>query len=509
MSENSYHSLRLLSVCRVSSNEQREGYSLEMQDQANREWAKKKGYLIVDSVKYVETASKQKERRRFREIINRICQDSTIDGAVFHKVDRACRNLTDLAALEALETENKKSIFFSTQDFPQNAAGRLSFGVMGVVARWYTDNLREEVLKGLRGKVEAGEYPHRPPYGYRMGENANRSKLPVPEPEKAENVRTIFELMASGEYSIDTLRDELIRQGMYFSANTRRWTRSHLANLLRHPFYIGKIRWRGRTYEGKHEPIVEERVWRQVQDILDGRNNSKRTVRRQFTYGHGLIKCAECGYSITAERHKQLYTYYRCSQLRQREHDRRPAWVCEPDIESQVVMMLEKLRFPKVAYDWVMACLERVLAKDQADKQAELSGLRKRISETQATVDSILLRAAQADDDLAENLMRLAKQRLQEVTALQGRIEQVKKGNNEDGCCPAKVFELTQNLSLRYVTFSPSQKRQVVESVFSNLQLDDVNLCGQYRLPFSILAKNAGSPLNYAWRYSNLQPSVP
>jgi len=69
--------------------------------------------------------------------------------------------------LESLETEKNKQVFFATQDFPQNAAGRLSVGVMGVVARWYTDNLREEVNKGFRSKVEAGEYPHRPPYGYR------------------------------------------------------------------------------------------------------------------------------------------------------------------------------------------------------------------------------------------------------------------------------------------------------------------------------------------------------
>ena len=59
--------LRLLSVCRVSSREQGEGYSLEAQDQSNREWALRKGHKIIDTIRYVETASKQKERRRFRE----------------------------------------------------------------------------------------------------------------------------------------------------------------------------------------------------------------------------------------------------------------------------------------------------------------------------------------------------------------------------------------------------------------------------------------------------------
>ena len=205
---------------------------------------------------------------------------------------------------------------------------------MGVVAQWYTDNLREEVDKGLRGKVEAGEYPHRPPYGYRMGEGPNGSKLPVPDPDKADAVHIIFSLMASGRYSIDTLRRELFERGIYFSPSTPRWTRSHLAKLLRHPFYIGKILWRGQNYEGKHEPIVDEHTWQQVQKVLDGRNNSSCPERRQFTYGHGLIKCAHCGYNVTAEIHKQRYVYYICSQRRYHEHPVKPAWVREPVIES-------------------------------------------------------------------------------------------------------------------------------------------------------------------------------
>jgi len=87
---------------------------------------------------------------------------------------------------------------------------------MGVVARWYTDNLLEEVNKELRGKVEAGEYPHTAPYGYLMGKNAGGSKLPVPDPEKAEKVRAIFSLMASGNYSIDTLRENCFSVGCIF-----------------------------------------------------------------------------------------------------------------------------------------------------------------------------------------------------------------------------------------------------------------------------------------------------
>ncbi len=488
--------LKLLGVCRVSSREQSEGYSLEAQDQANREWAERKGHEIVETVQYVETASKQKERQRFREIVNRICSDPTINGVVFHKVDRACRNLTDLAILERLETQKDKKVFFSSQEFPQNAAGRLGIGVMGVVARWYTDNLKEEINKGFRSKVEAGEYPHKPPYGYCMGRNSNGSKLPVPDLQKADTVRTIFKLMSSGKYTIDTLREELFLRGMYFSPRTQRWTRSYLARLLRHPFYIGKILWRGQIYEGKHESLVDQPTWQRVQQILNGHNNAKHREGRRFTYGHGLIKCAYCGYSITAELHKQRYTYYRCSQLRYRKHSVEPAWVREEVIESQIVAMLEKLTLPKEVCDWAMAYLDRVLTRDLADMQNELGKLKRRSSETQATLDALLLKAAQTEDNLAEGFMQLARQKQHEVALLQQRIEQTKAGKQENGRDAAKIIELAQHLAEQYVTFPPPQRRQIVDSVFSNLQLEDVNLCGDYRLPFSILAENSHRPLN-------------
>ena len=486
--------LRLLNVCRVSSNEQSEGYSLEAQNQANHEWAKRKGYAIVDTVQYVETASKQKERKRFREIIDRIRKDIKIDGAVFHKVDRACRNITDLAMLEGLESENKR-IFFATQEFPQNAAGRLSVGVMGVVARWYTDNLGEEVKKGFRGKIEAGEYPLKPPYGYLTAKGAKDSRLPMPDPKKAEVIRTMFKSMATGEYTIDTLREELFQRGIYFSEKTRKWTRSHLARLLRHPFYIGKFSWHGQVYEGKHEPIISENIWNKVQKVLDGRNNTKSYQKQCFTYGHGLIKCADCGYNVTAELHKKRYTYYICAQRRSIDHAEKPAWVPEPKIESQIVSLLEKLVLPKDVYDWVLEYLKRASTQDVSDVENELKSLKRKIAESQKTVDAILLRAAQADDSLADGFMRLAQERQSEMGLLQHRLDQLKSGLQEDNGKPLKILELAQDLSKQYVTLKPPQKRQIANSVFSNLELNGISLCAEYRLPFAILAKNANGPV--------------
>ena len=67
-----------------------------------------------------------------------------------------------------------------------------------------------------------------------------------------------------------------------------------------------------------------------------------------------------------------------------------------------------------------------------------------------------------------------------------------------------KILELAQHLSRQYVMLKPPEKRQIADSVFSNLELDGVSLCAEYRLPFAILAKNTNRPLDYAREDSNL-----
>ena len=129
-------------------------------------------------------------------------------------------------------------------------------------------------------------------------------------------------------------------------------------------------------------------------------------------------------------------------------------------------MMLEKLRLPKEVYDWAMAYRINVLAEDQADGQKELKRLKKRISETRATVDSILLRAAQADESLVESFMRLARKKQQEIMLLERRSEQIEKGKEEKSREPARIFELSQNLVEHYVTFQQPQNGKPLKPCF-------------------------------------------
>ena len=67
------------------------------------------------------------------------------------------------------------------------------------MARNYSENLREEVKKGMCEKASQGTYPGRAPFGYHN--NAATRTIDI-HPEKGAIALRVFEMYASGRYSL-------------------------------------------------------------------------------------------------------------------------------------------------------------------------------------------------------------------------------------------------------------------------------------------------------------------
>ena len=75
--------------------------------------------------------------------------------------------------------------------------------------------------------------------------------------------------------------------------------------------------WKGKTYQGNHEPIINRELWDKAQAVLDGRNSRPtRKTKREFAFS-GLIRCGHCGSAVVAEMKKGRYVYYHCSRAKQ------------------------------------------------------------------------------------------------------------------------------------------------------------------------------------------------
>ena len=108
------------------------------------------------------------------------------------------------------------------------------------------------------------------------------------------------------------------------------FNKSTLFKLLTNVVYLGKVSYRDEVYDGEHEAIVDEDLFRRVQALLRRNRNSGGTYVRN-KYGallKGLVRCTACGcamsHHFTTSGNKR-YRYYVCVNAQMRGWDKCPS----------------------------------------------------------------------------------------------------------------------------------------------------------------------------------------
>src|SRR5438045_2115878 len=188
---------------RVSSKDQeREGYSIPAQLKLLREYALKNSIKVIREFVDVETA-KTTGRKQFGEMVHFFKKAPQYRVVIVEKTDRLYRNFHDCVTLEDLGVEIHLPKEGQVISKDSKSQAKLVHGIQLVIARNYIENLREEVRKGMREKAAQGIYPSRPPLGYTNNKLNHTIEV---DSENAAIAKRIFELYATGSYSLAALR---------------------------------------------------------------------------------------------------------------------------------------------------------------------------------------------------------------------------------------------------------------------------------------------------------------
>lgn len=143
---------------RVSTIKQGEkGSSLTEQKDAILAYAQKHNLQIVEFFEEQQTGS-QARPRCFSQDAHPALKEAA-HGLIMHKVDRGARNLADWAEIAALK-DIGIDVHFAHEAIDLNSrGGRLSADIQAVVASDLIRNLRDEVKKGIYGRLKQGIYP--------------------------------------------------------------------------------------------------------------------------------------------------------------------------------------------------------------------------------------------------------------------------------------------------------------------------------------------------------------
>jgi site-specific DNA recombinase len=478
---------------RVSSKDQeREGYSIPAQLKALREYARTQGFRVAKEFVDVETA-KVAGRKQFGEMVRHFQEHPDSRTVLVEKTDRLYRNFRDAITLDDLGVELhlvKENRIIGKDSKSQD---RLVHDVNLVLAKNYIENLREEVKKGMREKAEQGIFPSRAPFGYR---NNRLERTIEVHPEHAEIVKELFELYASGQYSLDKLRKQIIpRYGLKFA-------KTALDQLLKNPFYYGQFTWEGKRYAGTHQPLISLELFERVQANFKGHNHSKHR-KHDFAFA-GLLHCAHDNCMVTAEIKKNRYIYYHCTEYRGKCG---LPYFREEALGNRLGEILKNIHIPNKT----LAQLQEAFRADQEKsanwRNSERAKLQKRLVEIRNRID--LGYQDKLDGKITEDFWtRKSKDWQQEEyqvsTALRG-LEEVQ----EDRLLNTnRILELANKAHSLYVRQNPAEQAKLLRIVLSNCGIDGANLYPTYRKPFELILQAAKTEEWWAWADSNCRPPV-
>lgn len=478
-----------VALARVSSREQeREGFSLDIQVDALNEYAKRNGGEIIRLFRIAETASKKDERKTFKELLAFAKANAhRVSGVLFYKVDRAARNLFDYVELERLESECGIRFISVSQPTENTPAGRMQRRVLASMASFYTEQQSLDVREGLARRVQNGLFVSHAPYGYRNVRIDGRSIIEV-DPENAPKIRRIFELYAYHNKTLDNLGDALVAEGIIYCDSLAKFTRSKLHTILHDRAYIGEVKHKGQWHPGTHPPLVDRTTWDRAQKI----SGQKLQRSHEMTYAGELIECGHCGGPITGECKRKPtksgereYVYYRCSNYNRPGHPR--IRLKEAQVEAQVFALFDSLR---VEDDEFRHAIREELRKDSNGGQnATVARVKQSQQELAAVRDQQkrLLNLRLMEEIEADTFAAKSQELRDREAELKMLIDFADRDRHEIIDLAVKAFELSQSLRERWVTADFSAKRKMLEIICLNWRLDDVTLVATTRKPFDLL----------------------
>lgn len=122
------------------------------------------------------------------------------------------------------------------------------------------------VARSLELKARRGEDPGKPPIGQL---NNTHTKQIVPDPKSWDAIREALEKYATGKYTLDWITSFLNEHLLAIQHYERHpLTRSQASSILRNSFYTGKFQFRGKTYQGKHKPMISKEIFDKIQSLL-------------------------------------------------------------------------------------------------------------------------------------------------------------------------------------------------------------------------------------------------
>lgn len=159
-----------LRSCQVSTLEQKEhGYSIEEQERKLKSFCEINDWCISDVFIDAGFSGAKRERPELQRMMKDIKRFNLV---LVYKLDRLTRNVRDLLDLLEIFEQNNVAFRSATEVYDTSTAmGRLFVTLVGAMAEWERETIRERVMMGKRAAIKQGMILTPPPFYYDRVDN--------------------------------------------------------------------------------------------------------------------------------------------------------------------------------------------------------------------------------------------------------------------------------------------------------------------------------------------------
>lgn len=308
---------------RVSTENQLENYSIEEQTDRLKAYCAAKDWAIYK----IYTDPGFSGGNTHRPALQQLLQDANsgkLDMVAVYRLDRLSRSQKDtLTLIEDRFIAHHVEFVSMSENFDTSTPfGRAMVGILSVFAQLEKDQITERFTMGRIGRSKAGLYHGgpTPPTGYRYTNGGL-----VVDVSKALQVQEVFKRFLGG-CSIHSIQKFMHEKYGGWSSH------SLVAHVLRNSVYVGKVKFKGREYDGIHQPIVSKSVFQHTQALLrsgaqkNGAVNALKTPFRADYLLSGLLFCGRCGARYSAN-----HGFYKCYSRAKSD----PKYVTDPNCKNK------------------------------------------------------------------------------------------------------------------------------------------------------------------------------
>ena len=409
-----------------TEDDDRQIMSIEAQFFELREYARKENLEILEEFQEPKSA-KTPGREIFGKLMERIEKSDGVGILAWHP-DRLARNSMDGGrVVYAVDQKKIVSLRFPTFWFEPTPQGLFMLQVAFGQSKYYSDNLAENIKRGIRQKLRRGEWLNLAPFGY---VNDPLKRNITPHPTEARIVQLAFDEYAKGTHTFLSLGAFLAELGVV-SRNGTPLAKASIKRLITNRAYLGFVKHDKEWFDGNFEPLISPALFEAVQRVLLARERPrKRKVKHDFPFT-GLFRCGECGSMISAQwtknRFGTKYRYYRCSK--KRGHCSQ-SYIQEKTLAKQLRARLQKISLCNRYTDWMLYKVKEWEHEEVSVSHSETQNLSATIKASEARLEKLV--SMYLDGDVSKEIYLKKKDESMRATlALREKLKDFESGRNQ------------------------------------------------------------------------------